>query len=86
MAASLRCLESLPNSNEDSSLCCVFSFKKTNDNLSRSGLLCDHQVGASYLPNPAYALSVQNNNKVCKYRENTYSWMLGVSLFERINS
>ena len=86
MAASLRCLESLPNSNEDRSLCCVFSFKKTNDSYSRSGLLCEHQVGAFYLPNPAYALSVQNNNKVCKYRENTYSWMLGVSFFERINS
>lgn len=81
MAASLRCSEILPDSKEDSSLCCAFSFNQNTRKSSNTSLLCEHKIGASYIPLPSYALSVQNCSSFCRYREHTYSWMLGVLFF-----
>ena len=78
MAASFQCSESLPDFQKDCSPSCTLSFIKNGQNASSAGLLDDYRVGASYLPDPSYALSVQNCNAFCRYREHTYSWMLGV--------
>ena len=78
MASSLRCSEHLSDSKEDSSPDPAFFGKITRPKSEKSGRLSPYRAGASYLPNPAYALSVQNCNAFCKYREHTYMWMLGV--------
>ena len=78
MAASLKCSEKLPDTREESTSDCVFFFDQNILQGSQSSLLDGCKAGASYIPNPSYALSVQNCATFCKYREQTYMWMLGV--------
>ena len=78
MATSLRCSEHLLDSKEDNAPDRALLFQISAPSNEQSGLLSPYRPGASYLPNPAYALSVQNSNSFCKYREQAYMWMLGV--------
>ena len=78
MAASLKCSEKLPDTREESTLDCVFFFDQNILQGSQSSLLDGCKAGASFIPILSYALSVQNCATFCKYREQTYMWMLGV--------
>lgn len=82
MAASLKCSERLTDTREESTVDCVFFFDQNILKGPQSGLLDGRRPGASYIPNPSYALSVQNCAEFCKYREQTYMWMLGVWIWE----
>ncbi len=82
MATSLRCSEHLLDSKEDNTPDRALLFQISAPSNEQSGLLSPYRPGASYLPNPAYALSVQNSNSFCKYREQAYMWMLGVGFTE----
>lgn len=78
MATSLRCSEHLLDSKEDNTPERVLLFEISVPSNEQACLLSPYRPGASYLPNPAYALSVQNSNSFCRYREQAYMWMLGV--------
>ncbi len=78
MSASLHCSEKLLDAREETCPDCILLFHQPLSKTSFQGLGDPYNLGSSYLPIPTYALSVQNCETFCRYREHTYMWMLGV--------
>ena len=78
MNASLHCSERLLDAREETCTDCVLLFHQPLSKTSFQGLGDSYNLGSSYLPIPTYALTVQNCETFCRYREHTFMWMLGV--------
>ena len=78
MKASLHCSEHLADEKEETCPTCVLFFNPNKSPSSLGSVNEFQDIQSSYLPNPSYALTVQNCQTFCRYREHTYMWMLGV--------
>lgn len=78
MNASLHCSERLLDAREETCTDCVLLFHQPLSKTSFQGLGDSYNLGSSYLPIPTYALTVQNCETFCRYREHTFMWMLGI--------